>query len=644
MSIAKMKHISLLALSGEKESLLKDIQRLGAVEITETTTKLADTEWSQFLHKDESNIMNVRGELNLLNSALGILKKYVPSKDGLFVLRSEITEADFMNDNFMKDILKKANDINDLERSISNLYSQQSRYKTDILSLKPWESLNLPLETTNTEKTSIILGTSPSINGIGDIQNALYSKFDASVFFEIFSDKEQHYMLIICHKSEEDDVINQLKEFAFSKANFKDKLGTASENIIDLTKRIDQCQKEIDTQIKMLTSYAEDRKNIQICVDRINQEIAKETIKDAVITTGTAFYMEGWLEASKEKEACEIISKYNCAYEITDPQEGDVVPTKLENSKIVEPLNMVTEMYSLPTYDGIDPNPLIFGFYIFFFGFMFADIAYGIIITIISLFITKKYKPKGTMGYMFRLGTMLGISTTICGFLTGGFFGDAITVITSNFMGMEGVALPSVLDPLKNPMQVLMLAIGIGMFQLFVGMCIKLYMSFRDGEALDGILDVVPWWLFFAGVGVVVINGSSVLLIISVITLILTQGRKKNGIIGKLFGGVASLYDVTSWLSDILSYARLMALMLATAVIASVVNILGSLSGSIVVFIIVFIIGHSFNIGINLIGTYVHAARLQYLEFFGRFYKEGGIAFKPLKYDTKYVDIVSEDN
>ena len=128
---------------------------------------------------------------------------------------------------------------------------------------------------------------------------------------------------------------------------------------------------------------------------------------------------------------------------------------------------------------------------------------------------------------MFRLGTMLGISTTICGFLTGGFFGDAITVITSNFMGMEGVALPAVLDPLKNPMQVLMVAIGIGMFQLFVGMCIKLYMSFRDGEALDGILDVVPWWLFFAGVGVIVINGSSVLLIISVITLILTQGRKE---------------------------------------------------------------------------------------------------------------------
>ena len=237
MSIAKMKHISLLALSGEKESLLKDLQRLGAVEITETTTKLADTEWSELLHKDESNIMNVRGELNSLNSALGILKKYVPSKDGLFVLRSEITEADFMNDNFMEDILKKANDINDLERSITNLYSQQSRYKTDILSLKPWESLNLPLETTHTEKTSIILGTSPSINAIGDIQNALYSKFEASVFFEVFSDKEQHYMLIICHKSEEEDVINELKEFAFSKANFKDKFGTASENIIDLTKK-----------------------------------------------------------------------------------------------------------------------------------------------------------------------------------------------------------------------------------------------------------------------------------------------------------------------------------------------------------------------------------------------------------------------
>lgn len=169
-------------------------------------------------------------------------------------------------------------------------------------------------------------------------------------------------------------------------------------------------------------------------------------------------------------------------------------------------------------------------------------------------------------------------------------------------------------------------------------------MGFRDGQALDGLLDVVPWWIFFAGIGVLVLNGSPWVILLGVAALVCTQGRHKKGLFGKIFGGVASLYDVTSWLSDVLSYARLMALMLATSVIAMVFNTLAAMPKMILVFVVVFLIGHTFNIGVNLIGTYVHAARLQYLEFFGKFYKDGGVPFKPLKYNTKFVDVNEEEN
>jgi V/A-type H+-transporting ATPase subunit I len=313
-------------------------------------------------------------------------------------------------------------------------------------------------------------------------------------------------------------------------------------------------------------------------------------------------------------------------------------------------INMVTEMYSLPAYDGIDPNPLIFFSYVFFFGFMFADVAYGIIIFAICQLVISKCKPKG---YMFYLGRYLGISTAICGIFVGGFFGNFLEVLFDTFLQMD---MPGwmqafcngiVVNPVTDPMKVLIIAMVIGAIQLLFGQLVHIYMGFRDGTGADALLDVVPWWIVFVGIGVIALAGNPWILVLGFLVLLLTQGRHADGFIGKLFGGISSWYDITSWLSDILSYARLMALMLATSVIAQVFNTLGSLGGrsviGVIMFIVVFAIGHTFNIGVNIIGTYVHAARLHYLEFFGKFYKEGGIPFRPLQYNTKFYDIINKE-
>ena len=183
----------------------------------------------------------------------------------------------------------------------------------------------------------------------------------------------------------------------------------------------------------------------------------------------------------------------------------------------------------------------------------------------------------------------------------------------------------------------------IGVIQLLFGQFVHIYMEARNGHPWDGLLDTAPWWVFFAGIALWLLRGSAWLFLIGVLLLVLTQGRKRKSLGGKLAGGLASLYSVTNWLSDVLSYSRLMALMLATSVIATVINTLGALPGSLIAFIPVFLIGHLFNIAVNLIGTYVHAARLQYLEFYGRFYKEGGVPFRPLSYRTKYTQVRKEE-
>lgn len=251
---------------------------------------------------------------------------------------------------------------------------------------------------------------------------------------------------------------------------------------------------------------------------------------------------------------------------------------------------------------------------------------------------------------MFQLGMWLGASTTICGVFVGGFFGNVLEVIYSTFLPnavmpawMQTFCSGIAFSPVNDPITVLLVAIVVGCFHLLFGQLIHIYMGFRDGKGGDALLDVVPWWIVFVGIGVLVVKGTAIGLLIGILSLICTQGRHAYGIVRKFFGGVKSLYDFTSWLSDVLSYARLMALMLATSVIAQVFNTLGALPGNILVFVLVFLVGHSFNIGVNLIGTYVHAARLQYLEFFGKFYIEGGIPFRPLEYDTKYVDITTEE-
>lgn len=642
MSIVKMKRLRLLGLLTERDELLNKMLALGCVEVTETASKLADPEYAELLHKDGTEFSEFRTNNTRLNSALAILKKHASLKSGLFVKRREITEDEFFSSDLWTNTLGVAGKINTLDREISRLYADESKQLSLKETLTPWQSLDIPLEMAETKDAAVFFGMIPAAYPFGEMEAKLVEEAGLAQVILVSSDKEQHYFVVVYHKTVADNVFEVLRKYAYSTAAFKDVTGTAAANIKAIEDKIANIHVEIDNRSKEIASHADKRDDLQVCIDRSVQEMSREAAKERLLSTDSIYSLEGWAAGNKLDELTELLSSYTCAWEMTDPTDDDQVPTLLQNSKLVNPINMVTEMYSLPSYKGIDPNPLMFPFFIFFYSMMFADMAYGTIMFLACLIVKKVYNPKGTLGHICGLGIIIGIVTAICGFFTGGCFGDAIPVIAETFLGKPGVELWCIINPLQDPMTILIFGIVLGCIHMVFGQCIHIYMGIRDNEGIakfDNALDVIPWWIVFAGIGVMVLNGSAVLLIIGVLSLICTQGRHKKGIFGKIFGGVASLYDVTSWLGDILSYARLMALMLATTVIASVVNILGSLAGSLLVFIPVFLFGHIFNMGINVIGTYVHAARLQYLEFFGKFYESGGIPFKPLAYNTKYVDI-----
>ena len=668
MSIVKMKRLRLIGMRDQRESLLRLLQHLGCVEIDEPGARSGDPDWASLTRPDTGALNEARDARTSVENALKTLKKYGPKqKGGLLTPRPVITEGELFDDGAYRTGLADAGQLVALERKISTLYAEQNKLRTQKLALAPWLTLDIPLETASTPEVAVQFGTVAASTDLGALEGALGAVTDLYELMRAGADNELKYLVFLCHRSAEEGCQEVLKEYGFSRSALRGWTGTAAENDRQLDQKLAEAAKELEATIAQVGEYAAKKAALEQCLDRADQEIAREEARCRLLDSSTAFFLEGWVPVPDEKKLLEQLGKYDCCWETQDPEPEDypVVPVKLKNNKFTEPLTTITEMYSLPAYDGVDPNGLMAPFYIFFFGFMFADLGYGLILAGACAFINWKVRPKGGFGQLIRLMIMCGISSAVIGFFTGGFFSDFLYQFT-NMLGLPQPVIPflSVPDgvtgvpgPLLNvmgdPMTVLVFALAVGFVQIIVGMIVKFWMLCRDGQVVDAILDIGTWWVIFIGIGLFAagignVAGYPVVLILGCLML-LGQGRSAKGF-GKVTAIIGAVYNgVTGYFGDILSYSRLMVMMLAGSVIGQVFNILGAMPGGglppaigIPIFFVIFIIGHAFNIGLNVIGTYVHTSRLQYLEFFKQFYKEGGRPWRPLNIATKYVDIKEE--
>ena len=668
MSIVKMKRLRLIGMQSERESMLRLLQHLGCVEIDEPGDRKDDPDWASLTRPDTGALNEARDARSSVENALKALKKYGPKqKGGLLTPRPVITEGELFDDAAYRTGLADAGQLVALERKISALYAEQNKLRTQKLALAPWLALDIPLETASTPEVAVSFGTVAASTDLDAMDGALGAVTDLYELMRAGADNELKYLVFLCHRSVEEDCQAVLKEYGFSRAALRGWTGTAAENDKRLDEQLADAARELESTIAQVGEYASKKGALEQCLDRAGQEIAREEARCRLLDSSSAFFLEGWVPVPDEKKLLEQLGQYTCCWETQDPAPEDypVVPVKLKNNKLTEPLTTITEMYSLPAYDGVDPNGLMMPFYVFFFGFMFADLGYGLILAGACAFINHKVHPKGGFGQLIRLMIMCGISSAVIGFFTGGFFSDFLAQFTS-MLGLSQPVIPflSVPDgvtgvpgPLLNvmgdPMTVLVFALAVGFVQIVVGMAVKFWMLCRRGQVVDAILDIGTWWVIFVGIGLFAagignVAGYPVVLIIGCLML-LGQGRTAKGF-GKVTAIIGAVYNgVTGYFGDILSYSRLMVMMLAGSVIGQVFNILGAMPGGglppaigIPIFFIIFIIGHAFNIGLNVIGTYVHTSRLQYLEFFKQFYEEGGRPWRPLNIATKYVDIKEE--
>ena len=654
-----MNKISIVGLNREKASIISDIMDLGVVEISSQDAKLTDPEWLPYVSKDgnEDKVLGYDAKLSKIDEVLSCLEKYDNSKSPLISTRRSITNKEF-NDKVNRNLSTEENvsKVLELNKSLNELGSEENKAEAILMSLKPWIGYDIPLELNETKYVGIMMGVIPSIVEIERLMNEMEQKTDKFHITLIGSDKDQHYISVIYLIKEEEDILNVLKQHGFNITTFKDFTGTAAENIVKYENKLKTFagkRKEVE---KGITEFIPCKEQMQILYDYLSMERDKSKILSNMLKTETTFYAEGWIpEVSKDK-VVQVLNKYQCWNEIKEPEEGEDFPVALHNNSFSQPFEAITELYSLPASSNMDPTSFMAPFYCIFFGLMLADVGYGLIMAIACYVVLKKFELEGTMQKMIKMFFYCGITTAFWGVMFGSWFGDTLAAGVKLIFNYDLKIKPIWINPMEEPMTLLIFSFIFGVVHLFTGMALQAHLLIRDGKKLDALFDIGFWYGFIIGIALLLFGNSIMpgsgkvgkwMTIIFAIGLILTQGREKKGIISKLLKGVMSLYDITGYLSDILSYSRLLALGLATGVISSVLSILGTMGGrnffGILLFCVVFVAGHALNFAINTLGAFVHSARLQYVEFFGKFYEGGGEPFNPLIKKTKYNKIIKEE-
>ena len=634
-----MKHLRLLGMESEREALLKAMQDMECVEISSIDGS-EEALKSGFAKPDDKALMSAQEASRAYRTALASLDRFAPEKKGMFRKRQGVSRATFFSAESEENARTAAETINKDTRRLGEIESERTKNEALRATLAPWLTVDAPLGGAD-GALAVFFGT-VGLNVTDDALKALADSLDGLLTWQqASSDRSLRYLLVMCHGSVKERALSALRDLGFSTVSFRGMTGTAKENDKALAENLAALEKERQEIEQRIAGLGGKREALLEASDRAAIALRREEAKSRLVGTDKVFLLEGWLPADRCAEIEKTLKPFTCAIETREPTEDEYpqVPVQLKNNKLTRPLNMVTEMYSLPAYGTLDPNPLMAPFFILFYGIMMADMGYGLLMMIASVIISKKYRPKGTSGELFSLLGLCGISTFIMGALTGGFFGDFLTQLVAIVSPGTVFALPKLFDPLDDLTMILIGSMALGMVQIVTGMAISLIEKCKRKKFLDAFFEEITWWIVFIGIALLALGkGAAVLYVGCALVLLgpIVQGKGW----GRLTGVFGSLYNhVTGYFGDILSYTRLMALMLAGSVIAQVFNMLAAMPGNVIAFIIISMLGNAMNFGLNLLGCYVHDLRLQCLEFFNKFYVDGGKPFRPMTLDTEYVDL-----
>ena len=671
MAVLQMQKISIYALKKDRKAILEYLQRRGVVEITDPETESgvfaqADTQQQRSLL--EKNI-------TAAGQAMEVLSGYAKGKKGLlssFEGRRELTADQYEAAAArIPETRETAERILSLSREIAEGRAEIQRLQTQIDALSPWLSLDIPMQFKGTKRTRVFVGTLPEERTLEQVLTGLAEEAPkvSGIHAEILSTSaDQTCLFVICGRKDAFAMEAALRGIGFSyPASPSDK--PPKEQCEGLRARIAQAQDRIWRAEEEIRSFADKREDLEFLSDYESMRLEKYQVLGRLRQSRHTFIVEGYVP-QREAAALErqLSDRYDAAVEIEPLSDQDDPPVLLENNAFAAPVEPVLESYSMPARGEVDPCTVMAVFYYVLFGLMLSDAAYGLIMVIgCGALLAKFRNMESGMKKTLQMFLYCGISTIFWGVMFGSYFGDVVDVVASTFFGKDVTIPPVWFIPVDEPMRLLVFSFLLGIIHLFAGLAMKLYQLCKAKQYKDALYDVIFWYLLVGG-GIIYLltmdmvvnmlglgfqlpaavgNVAAVFAAIGAVGIVFTAGRESRSPFKRLLKGLYGLYNISGYLSDILSYSRLLALGLATGVIASVFNQMGSMAGGgvagAIVFILVFLIGHTLNIGINVLGAYVHTNRLQYVEFFGKFFEGGGRKFNPFSAKTKYYKIREEN-
>lgn len=663
MAIVPMQKINLFVHKEDKPNVLDFLQSKGVLHITNAIDSHDSLER---MGNDEEG-----GQLELavaqLDFAVNFLVKYEEKKKGLQAMidgdsvEASIEEIEKTANGFeFKEVVARCQSV---EEELNSLHNEEKAIISEKKKLNPWKSLASPLNTPRKTENIESFFVSVPTKDWNEFKTEFLNLSELVAFESENITTNNVYVHIISDKSLLSELNVLFATYKVENIDLPEFSGSVDEKIETLDFRLKQIKERQSQLNQAAKELAKDLNKLRIIYDYLDWKRQRKTARSNFASTESTVLITGWMPKKSLSGLRDGLTKITDGFELlaVEPKEEEIAPVLMRNNKFMSPFRAVTDVYGLPKYHEVDPTPYLAIFFILYFGMCLTDAGYGIIM-FTSMWLVLKYLkiPKG-MQNMVRLLMYAGIVTFIMGILFGGWFGmtpeQAPSWLTTVIDGIDGeptlAFIGQKFNALNNAMQVLILSLGLGLFQTVVGVWINFLHNFRTGSKKDAILDNFPWVYMLMAISIFILVASGVLpagmkqpmiyIIYSAVAfIVLTQGRKKSSLIGKAFSGILSLYDLVGYMSDVLSYSRLLALGLATAIIGMAVNTIAGLVGGIpvvgiILTIIVLIIGHTFNLGINALGSFIHSGRLQFVEFFGKFIEGGGSPFTPLRRKSKFV-------
>ena len=642
--IVPMKRITLVAHRADEASILKALQATQSVEIL----KDADAE------ADFSALERADARVQALKDALATLHPF-RGKQSLFATAPEMRAEELSS--LLPEAVSCSERLAALSRELAATKSEIEKNESTIQFLRPWEQFPADMQKfVNSRSVKYFAGliAAQDVEKLADIeQTAEYQLFNEGMF---------RACVVACPVAEAKSVSNLLKSLNWTDVVFPKLPGTPAEAMQELYEQNRVLSvKKIDLENALAEEAGNRMRLVEGAYDAAVIERDRAAAAAELARSSATFQLEGWIPVDKLKTMEQAICSVTDAYslDVRDPGDDETPPSYVENSKFATPFEQVTNLYSRPDPKGIDATPYMTPFYVLLFGMMLSDSGYGLVLSILCALFIKLKKPTGGAAGFARVLFWGGLSTVVWGVLIGTFFGMDFDVLFGTVN-----RFPLILDPMTDPIGMLIICFGLGFLHILFGLGLKMKLAFSRGDWKTAIYDTLSW--VFVLIGLVVFGvGSAVagvpavvgkvgmyMALLGAATLLLFKGREAKNPVGRTAQGLFELYQISGYLSDILSYSRLFALGVATGVIATVFNDLCGMlmtSQNIILKILgtiiacVLLVGlHGFGLAINTLGAFVHTARLQYVEFFGKFYEPGGRAFRPLGYRTKHVRITED--